>query len=118
MTQAPNLLSSLENYLRLSSERQRLIATNMANIDTPGYHSSDIDFESEMRKVVTASENTTALTPVVRRTQGLMERPDGNNVDIDRESLHLSETQLQYQLGVQLLKHQFHGLLSAISGGN
>jgi hypothetical protein len=39
--------------------------------------------------------------------QGLPERPDGNNVNIDRESLLLSQTQLQFQLGVQLVKNQF-----------
>jgi flagellar basal-body rod protein FlgB len=46
-----------------------------------------------------------------------MERPDGNNVDIDREGMLMAETQLQYQVGVQLIKHQFHEILSAISGG-
>jgi flagellar basal-body rod protein FlgB len=46
-----------------------------------------------------------------------MERPDGNNVNLDREGLLMSQTQLQYQIGVQLVKHQFHQILSAISGG-
>jgi flagellar basal-body rod protein FlgB len=44
----------------------------------------------------------------------LPERPDGNNVNIDRESMMLSETQLQYQMGVQLIKEQFHELLTAM----
>jgi flagellar basal-body rod protein FlgB len=48
--------------------------------------------------------------------QGLLERPDGNNVDIDRESLQLSEAQLQYQIGTQVMKDRFHQLLSAING--
>jgi flagellar basal-body rod protein FlgB len=49
--------------------------------------------------------------------KGLMERPDGNNVNLDREGLLMSQTQLQYQMGVQLVKHNFHSLLSAINGG-
>jgi flagellar basal-body rod protein FlgB len=47
-----------------------------------------------------------------------MERPDGNNVNLDREGMLMSETQLQYQMGVQLIKRQFHSIMSAISGGN
>jgi len=58
------------------------------------------------------------LTPVAREVPGLMERPDGNNVSLDREGLLMSQTQLQYQIGVQLVKHQFHQMLSAINGGS
>jgi flagellar basal-body rod protein FlgB len=49
--------------------------------------------------------------------KGLPERPDGNNVNIDRESLMLSQTQLQFQLGVQLVKDQFSRVLTAIKEG-
>jgi flagellar basal-body rod protein FlgB len=45
------------------------------------------------------------------------ERPDGNNVNIDREGLLLSQTQLQFQLGIQLVKGQFSHLLTAIKEG-
>jgi flagellar basal-body rod protein FlgB len=118
MIQSTNLLSTLESYLTLSTTRQQLIATNMANIDTPGYRSTDIDFEKEMHRATSEMSNSALLSPVISETRGLLERPDGNDVDIDRESLLLSQTQLQYQIGVQLLKHHFHGLLSAINGGS
>ena len=58
------------------------------------------------------------LSSVVSRVQGLLERPDGNNVDLDRENLLLARTQLQYQMGTQLVKARFHQLLSAINGGS
>jgi flagellar basal-body rod protein FlgB len=58
------------------------------------------------------------MTPVVQEVPGLMERPDGNNVSLDREGLLMSETQLQYQIGIQLIKRQFHQILSAINGGS
>jgi len=63
------------------------------------------------------SSETAQMNPVVQEVKGLMERPDGNNVNIDREGMLMAETQLQYQIGVQLVKHQFHQILSAISGG-
>jgi flagellar basal-body rod protein FlgB len=47
-----------------------------------------------------------------------MERPDGNNVNLDREGLLMAQTQLQYELGIQLIKSDFHQTLSAINGGS
>jgi flagellar basal-body rod protein FlgB len=125
MTPNTPLISTLESYLRLTTSREQAISANMANVDTPGYHTRDINFESELSRamngVLTNSENGVEgaqISPVVRQVPGLMERPDGNNVDLDREGLLMSETQLQYQVGIQLIKHQFHQILSAISGGS
>ncbi|MGD0570740.1 MAG: hypothetical protein ABSA78_20255 [Candidatus Sulfotelmatobacter sp.] len=56
-------------------------------------------------------------SPVVRRVRGLLERPDGNNVSLERESLLLAETQMKYNLGVQLLKDEFHSIAQAINSG-
>jgi flagellar basal-body rod protein FlgB len=61
---------------------------------------------------------TVQLLPVIRQVPGLMERPDGNNVNLDREGLLMAETQLQYELGIQLVKNKFHQTLSAINGGS
>jgi flagellar basal-body rod protein FlgB len=125
MTQPTSLLSTLETYLKLTNTRAQAISANMANVDTPGYRTRDINFESELRRAsatapMEATENNAAVhfAPVVREVPGLLERPDGNNVNLDREGLLLAESQLQYQLGVQLIKGQFHQILSAINGGN
>jgi flagellar basal-body rod protein FlgB len=125
MTPNPPLLSTLENYLKLTTSRELAISANMANVDTPGYHTRDINFEGELNKAIGRAVSVTEagsegvqLNPVVQEVPGLLERPDGNNVSLDREGLLLSETQLQYQIGIQLIKHHFHGLLSAINGGN
>ena len=121
MTSSTNLLSALESFVSLSGSREQAIASNMANVDTPGYHVRDIDFDHELKKAMTntAFDGTeTNLSPATFEVKGLMERPDGNNVDLDREGMMLAQTQLQHQMGVALLKSQFHGLLSAINGGN
>jgi len=124
MTPSTPLVSMLESYLKLTTTREQAISANMANADTPGYHTRDIDFESEFKKAMYESpgqsEDGTGgvqLHPVVQEVSGLMERPDGNNVNLDREGILMSETQLQYQIGIQLVKHQFHQILSAINGG-
>jgi len=109
--------SQLESYLSLTMQRQTVLASNMANVDTPGYKTKDIDFQSEMARALAAPDGSTSEASPHAVT-GLMERPDGNNVDIDRESVLMAETQLQYQLGTQLLKGNFHTLLAAINGGS
>jgi flagellar basal-body rod protein FlgB len=106
------MLQQLTGYLQLTNQRQQLIVSNMANVDTPGYHSQDLDFQGAMQEVV--NQGGTTMTPASQEVVGLPERPDGNNVNVDRESLLLSQTQLQYQMGVQLIKAEFHKLLTAI----
>ena len=107
--------SQLENYLSLTNRRETVIASNMANVDTPGYRTKDIDFQGQLARAMSAQEGSAIAVPV-HDVRGLIERPDGNNVDVDRESLLLSEAQLQYQVGTQLMKDRFHQLLSAING--
>jgi flagellar basal-body rod protein FlgB len=111
-----SLLAQLESYLTITNKRETVIAANMANIDTPGYQTQDINFQQALTRANDGAEDG-QLRLGTHKVQGLLQRPDGNNVDLDRESMLLSESQLQYQLGTQLLKSRFHQLLSAINGG-
>jgi flagellar basal-body rod protein FlgB len=111
------IMQLLQGYLKVASDRQEVIAANIANIDTPGYHTRDINFQSAMQQAVNEA-GSAEMEPASNEVEGLPERPDGNNVNIDRESLMLSQTQLQYQMGVQLIKAEFHRLLTAIKDGN
>ena len=115
MTSAPNL-DSLQGYLKVVTDRQQMIVSNMANVDTPGYHTKDIDFQGAMKQVL--NEGSVRIEPTALEIEGLPERPDGNNVNVDRESLLLSQTQLQYQLGIQLVKSEFHTMFAAIKEGS
>ena len=123
MTQG--LVDALQSYLTVTLDREKTISMNMANVDTPGYHARDIDFQAELAGAMQSSlagsqDGSGALSqmPTSYEVPGLMERADGNDVDIDREGLVMAETQLQYQTGIQLIKDQFHQILSAINGGN
>lgn len=106
----------LEKFLDVASQRQRLVAGNIANVDTPGYRAKDLNFRSELQRAVTGGPAN--FMPVVQPVQGLLERPDGNNVSMDREGLMLAETQMQFGLGVQLLRREFQNLLFAINEGS
>ena len=125
MTTGPPMMAMLESYLKLTASRVQAISANMANIDTPGYRTRDVNVESEFQKVMSGSlhksedgSEPVQLSPVFHQVQGLMERPDGNNVSLDHEGLLLSKTQLQYQLAIQLIQNHFHQTLSAINGGS
>jgi flagellar basal-body rod protein FlgB len=111
------LMNLLQGYLKVVSNRQELVASNIANADTPGYHTKDINFQAAMQQALDEGSQV-QLEPAAAEVEGLPERPDGNNVNIDRESLLLGETQLQYRMGVQLIKAEFHRLMTAIKEGN
>jgi flagellar basal-body rod protein FlgB len=106
-------IDTLQGYLKVVTDRQQMVASNMANVDTPGYHTKDLNFQAAMQEVMNEG-GAPRMEFASRQVNGLPERPDGNNVNIDRESMLLSQTQLQYQLGVQLVKSQLHTLYSAI----
>jgi flagellar basal-body rod protein FlgB len=108
------MLRRLDAYLDLTAFRQAVIAGNIANVDTPGYHTRDIAFQAEFLR---AQSRLRLVEPQVREVPGLVHRPDGNNVNLERESLLLAQTQLQFRTGVQLMKAEFRRLLTAINEG-
>ncbi len=118
------MTEALGRFLDADVARYQLIATNLANIDTPGYHTRDLDFRAELQRaaaedsgLATGQLVSASLGPVAHRVRGLMERPDGNNVSLERETLLLAEAQMKFNLGVQLLKDQFHLISTAINSG-
>jgi len=104
------LAGKLERYMDLLSARQRLVASNIANADTPGYHTQDIDFQAEL-------ENATGGPPRATDVTGLQMKNDGNNVSVDRESRLLSENALRFQMASNLLRAQIREVTSAIQEG-
>jgi len=121
---ATSMTDALGRFLDVDVARYKLVSRNLANIDTPGYRTRDLDFRSELRRAAVEEEASSgarvqfaSFQPVARQVYGLIERPDGNNVSVERESLLLAETQMKFNLGVQLLKDQFHTISLAINSG-
>lgn len=99
------LAEQIGRYLDLATSQIKLTAANMANLDTPGYRAVGMDFEAEMSQAMDGVDQDLApRTPRVREVDGLVSRPDGNNVSIDREGLTLAEAQLKFKIGVALLR--------------
>lgn len=109
------LSDQIARYLDLVTAEAKLTAANMANVDTPGYKTKGMDFEAEMRGAIDDVDHGRHARKVhVSDVDGLIARPDGNNVSVDRESLNLAETQLKFRAGVALLREEYQRVMDAI----
>ncbi|MEO8591992.1 MAG: flagellar basal body protein [Candidatus Solibacter sp.] len=105
------LSGKLESYLDLLSARQKLMASNIANADTPGYKTKDLDFQTEFQSALHGGQ------PHATEVEGLKTNNDGNNVSLDREARLLSENALRFSAISQLLRGQIRTMKSAIDEG-
>ena len=106
------IVDHLEQYMDLLSTRQKLVASNVANIDTPGYKSKDIDFQFEFMSLLGGER------PNVIDTPGLQTKNDGNNVSLDRETRLLAENSMRFNMAESLLRSQIQMVRTAIKEGN
>ena len=120
--------SGADGYIRAAltglSSRQRTIANNVANVDTPNFKASEVRFEEALKSAMTRQHGNapsqSALNSVASRSSledGTTTRADGNNVDIDREMEMLGETQLTYSALTQVMSTRLGILRSVVSGG-
>jgi flagellar basal-body rod protein FlgB len=87
------------------SARQRIIAQNIANADTPGYLAARVDFEDSLRTAMGAGapERTEISTRMSTEPTGV----NGNNVQVDDENISLIDTGLRYQLATDVMNTKF-----------
>ncbi|WP_020654789.1 flagellar basal body rod protein FlgB [Massilia niastensis] len=138
------MIGKLDSYMRfnetvlsLRSQRQELLASNIANADTPNYKARDIDFSSALQGALArggqaggalaatsqghiargapAGDTLPDGTPVLYRgvVQGSV---DGNTVDMDVERNQFADNALRYEAGITMINSQIKGLLAAIQG--
>ena len=104
---------SLEKYMNVLAARQRLVSSNIANVDTPGYRTKDLDFQTEFNNLV----NGTSSAPSSKDVTGLRIKNDGNNVNLDREARLLAENSIRFSAASNLMKGQIRMIKSAIHEG-
>jgi flagellar basal-body rod protein FlgB len=121
--------SMLGKVLDLRAFRNKLISSNIANLDTPNYQSFDVVMEKELGKIVSGSQgveltktqpghlpNSESLSPKVIATAGIL-KADRNTVDIDRTMVDLAENGIMYNAAAEILNKKFQQLKSVIQGG-
>lgn len=102
---------ALESALDGLAMRQRAIANNIANVNTPGYHAQRVQFEEELARSVAAGDGQ--AEPTVRRSLEPT-RLDGNNVNLDTETLSNIDTVLRYQFATRAMDGQFSSVRTAL----
>lgn len=125
-----------QEALNLRAQRQEVLAANIANADTPGYQARDIDFASEMKKVLargrveggglslatTSARHISAQThssPSLDLLYRVPDQPalDGNTVDMDRERTQFADNTLSYQTNLTVLGGQIKSMMSVLQQG-
>jgi flagellar basal-body rod protein FlgB len=102
-------------FLSYLSQRQQVVASNIANADTPGYQTKDVEMPPDFSSVLSSASS--AANEAVVETPGLPSRNDGNNVSIDREARLLSENTLKFNMTVQVIRGELKSISSAIQEG-
>ena len=106
-------MTALHSALSGLQQRQRVTADNIANIQTPGFLAGRVDFESTLQSEIANGE-----VPVVGQTSTTRSmdptRTDGNNVNLDTETVIQTETGLRYQLAMNALDGKYALLRSAL----
>ena len=130
-----NTFSLLERSLDLRSLNQRVLASNIANMDTPNYKAFELVVAEEMKRETESGAKIPFVRTHTNHLAGKTEpsnqvrfktakapdfslRGDGNTVDIERTMGNLAENTLLYNSAVQLINKKFSILKNAINGGN
>jgi len=134
LSKLDNEIGFMEQGLRLRSQRQQVLATNIANVDTPNYKAQDFDFKAAMKSALSsvgpssgmvatnsrhiggASVGSSATQVQTQPRKQLQNNADGNTVDMNVETVQFTENALQYETLVSMINGQFKSLNSVIQG--
>jgi flagellar basal-body rod protein FlgB len=140
------MIGKLDDYLRfneaalsLRSQRQQVLASNIANADTPNYKARDIDFASALQGVIArtappagvlaatsashiggAAQNGDVLPDgTALQYRGVVQGAvDGNTVDMDVERNQFADNAVRYEAGITMINNQIRNMMAAIQGGS
>lgn len=124
----------MQRSMDVNQLRRRVIANNIANSDTPNFKRSEVNFESEMKRVFEENQVHTLearvsderhiafnqtrdyqdVQPSIRLDYLSTTKANGNNVDIEVESMNALQNQLMYELMVSYVNHQFQQMQIAL----
>lgn len=131
-----NELRFQQEALSLLNKRQEILASNIANADTPGYLARDIDFSKTLKAAVSQQSHQTGPLSLQLTSQRhihaqaknslnselLYRTPDqpsadGNTVDMDRERVNFADNSVKYQSSLSFLNAQIKNMMSVINQG-
>ncbi|HQL48670.1 MAG TPA: flagellar basal body rod protein FlgB [Holophaga sp.] len=129
------MIATMDRSMTLASQRMALIASNLANIDTPGYRTRDFSFQDALKQELGRIDGN--ALPMARTHEGHLapapdpspaaasgslrpawERNDGNDVNLDRETTLLARTQSAYSLSASFAQTELRKLYQVIRDGS
>jgi flagellar basal-body rod protein FlgB len=134
MTQLDNMLNFHAQALKVRDQRQQVLASNIANADTPNYKARDLDFKATLQGALKGSAASGGVAMATTAPGHLQGNPgmtanaslqyrnpaqgniDGNTVDMDAERAAFAENTVHYEFNLTRLSQQIKGLLAAIQG--
>ncbi len=132
LSKIDNEFDFIQNVMTLRARRQEILASNLANSDTPNYKARDIDFATALRSAMGGVGGPLALTTTssghidglsgggsvmagVKYRSVVQPSLDGNTVDPDIERAHFAENSLQYQFALERMRSTVEKLKSAMT---
>lgn len=126
-----NTIRSLESSLAYSAAKNRTIANNIANVDTPNYKAEKVEFKNVLASEIVGTAANKRTHPkhfsfqsaenqsyVIRKENNTTYNHNGNNVDVDQEMAELAKNQIYYQAVIDRLNGKFSNIEKVIRGGN
>lgn len=103
-------MKTLESALDMRMENQRVIAANIANMDTPGFTAQRLDFKASMDNALRGAKDAAVVNPSPAPATSL----DGNNVDLDYETSQMTQNRVLFSIESQLLGAKFRQLTTML----
>jgi len=124
------IFDKMKMFMDYSTRKQKLISSNLANVETPGYKAKDLDFTellknengNSVKLEVTSSDHIKGLPELNRvnvRNRGDSDSmgPDGNDVDLEKEMTHMAQNVLKFSVVSRLFNQKLYTVRSSIKEG-
>lgn len=124
-------IQTLEKSLAYSTAKNRTIAQNIANVDTPNYKSKNVSFKNVLANTMSGSiqnkrthpqhftfQKDTDQSYIITENKNTMYSHNGNNVDVDKEMAELAKNQIYYQAVIDRINGKFSNMEKVIRGGS
>jgi flagellar basal-body rod protein FlgB len=110
MSETNGIFDCLEAGIRAESLRQKAIANNIANLETPGYRRIDVKFEELLAKALKSpgAVELSELEPQIHQPQTTLVKSNGNDVNLESEVGQMVKNSLRYKAYIRLLNKKYN----------
>ena len=118
MSVVPSQFDLLRQTMQATNTRHKVISQNLANVNTPGYHAQQVNFEQQLKELMEGGDHlgSSDLQPEIVEAVGSIEKENGNTVDVDNELTQLNKNAMVHGALTQILAQKIAMMQTAITG--